>query len=86
LPPKDINAEAPLPREGKSHFDLELLLQSARQNVHSARERRERSHKIVAHSREIIARMRRTMAHSLQIQEEPGRGIPLIPKPKPGRG
>ena len=71
-PPSKLQVSVP-------HLDTRLLLHAVHINIDSARERVERSHQIVAHSRQLIDRVKLSLARSLRIQKKMARpGIPAI--------
>jgi hypothetical protein len=48
-------------------------MKSVNETIANAREQRARSRSIIERSNEIVARIRRSMAHSQQMQEQLGR-------------
>lgn len=83
LPPRKPTPQSGLP-EKPAHAQVDALKQSVKRSLDSAHEQVERSRALVAHSREILGRVRRSLAHAVQIQHgiaQPSLNpiIPIVP-------
>ena len=68
--PKPIRTS---PQE-RAFISRKLLMKSINETIENAREQRARSRSIIERSNEIVARIRRSMARSQQMQEQLGGG------------
>jgi hypothetical protein len=69
-----MNPRRPISTPSEPLINRKLLVESVRHSIHKAQQQIARSRSIVTHSRDIIARVRISLAHSRRIQQGIARG------------